>query len=242
MTWPLSWPRYGLLHITPPHHMSRHATTPHDTALELKMDYISALVTIRGTSPLSQSHQHDEPKLEGEGAADYDIRTWPKKLNVESVNGVDTVVIPAFGMQTAIADAAKYSKRQIPGQGKATWTAKFKAGISVEAPLALNVNPKTVKAVLISGNADGVRGSGKRVPRRIPTVPAGWKCTFMVYILDPIITRDVFCEMLDLAGKFIGVGQFRPQNGGTNGRFVIEAVEWDDARQEVGVRRPKQAA
>ncbi len=190
-----------------------------------------ATLTIIGIAPYSQSRQHDTPKLEGENPNDHDIRTWPSKMSVETRDGQKTVVIPAHGVHQCIAAAAKYSKRQIPGQGKATWTAKFTSGISLlEAP-ALGIDPATVNSVTISANADGVRGSGKRVPRRFPTIPAGWKTTFDVYILDPIITEAIFREMIGLAGMFIGIGQFRPQNGGTNGRFRLEAMEWADNRQ-----------
>lgn len=206
------------------------------------MDYIRAIVSIRGAAPLSQSHQHDEPRLEGESAEAYDIRTWRSKLNTEVVDGKETVVIPAFGLQTALADAAKYSKRQIPGQGKATWTAKFRSGVSVIAPVTLDIDPATVKPIAVSVNADGIRGSGKRVTRRFPQVPPGWEATFEVIVLDPIITEEIFREMLELAGLFIGVGQFRPQNGGTNGRFVVTSIKWADNRREVAATRPTRKA
>lgn len=190
-----------------------------------------ATVTITGITPMTQSRQHDEPKLEGEGMNDYDIRTWRSKLTVDTRNGKKTIVIPAHGVHQCIAAAAKYSKRQIPGQGKATWTAKFTAGISLMDSPALNIDPASVSAITISANADGVRGSGKRVPRRFPVIPAGWNTTFDVLILDPIITKDIFAEMMELAGMFIGLGQFRPQNGGTNGRFKVDAVVWSDNRR-----------
>lgn len=190
-----------------------------------------ATLTLTGIAPYTQSHQHDEPKLEGEGANDYDIRTWRSKLNTEDRDGASTVVMPAHGLQQAIAAAAKYSKRQIPGQGKATWTAKFTAGIMLIENPSLGIDPTTVKSITISANADGVRGSGKRVTRRFPSMPAGWSTTFDVYILDPIITEQIFREMVELAGMFIGVGQFRPEKGGTNGRFKIEKLVWADNRQ-----------
>ena len=190
-----------------------------------------ATLTLTGIAPYSQSRQHDEPKIESENMNDYDIRTWRSKMTVEDRNGKKSVVIPAHGMMQCVAAAAKYSKRQIPGQGKATWTAKFTAGIMLMENPALNIDPATVGSVTISANADGVRGSGKRVPRRFPSIPAGWSTTFDVYILDPIITEQVFREMVDLAGLFIGIGQFRPQNGGTNGRFKIEKLAWADNRK-----------
>lgn len=189
-----------------------------------------ASLTITSITPYSQSHQHDEPKLEGESHEAFDIRTWPHKQNVATRGGKTTVVIPAHALHQAIAAAAKYSKRQIPGQGKATWTAKFLSGISLLEDPALGVDPAGVPSITISANADGVRGSGKRVQRRFPIINE-WSATFDVYILDPIITEDVFREMVEIAGMFIGIGRFRPQNGGVNGRFKITALDWQDNRQ-----------
>jgi len=189
-----------------------------------------ATITLESLTPYSQSRQHDEPKLEGENHEAYDIRTWRSKLSVADRNGSQTVVIPAHGLHQAIAAAAKYSKRQIPGQGKATWTAKFLSGITLMEDPALNIDPASVQSVTISANADGVRGSGKRVPRRFPIIPS-WSATFDFYILDPITGEDVFREMVEIAGMFIGVGRFRPEKGGTNGRFKIAALHWQDNRQ-----------
>jgi hypothetical protein len=189
-----------------------------------------ARITLSSITPLSQSRQHDEPKMDGERPDDYDKRTWRSKLNTAMRDGKPTVVIPAHGLHQAIAAAAKYSKRQIPGQGKATWTAKFTAGITLLEDPAINVDPATVDAVAISANADGIRGSGKRVPRKFPVIPQ-WSATFDVVVLDPIITEDVFREMLEMAGMFIGIGRFRPEKGGTNGRFRIDAIDWKDNRK-----------
>jgi len=189
-----------------------------------------ATITITGIVPYNQSRKHEEPALEGEGKDDYDIRTWRHKMTVEERNGKKTVVIPAHGLQQCITAAAKYSKRQIPGQGKATWTAKFAAGIMLLENPSLNVDPATVNSVTINANSDGVRGSGKRVPRRFPTMPK-WSATFDVIILDPIITEQIFKEMVETAGMFVGIGQFRPQNGGLNGRFRLDKLVWQDNRK-----------
>lgn len=191
-----------------------------------------ARLTLVSITPYSQSRQHDEPKLEGENHEAYDVRTWRSKLSTATREGKPTVVIPAHGLHQSIAAAAKYSKRQIPGQGKATWTAKFLSGITLFEDPALNIDPASVGSVTISANADGVRGSGKRVPRRFPIIPE-WEATFDVYVLDQIITQDVFREMVEIAGMFIGIGRFRPEKGGTNGRFRIKALAWEDNRRLV---------
>jgi hypothetical protein len=194
------------------------------------MDFTRAVVTITGTSPYSQSRSHSEPFLEGESHDAHDRRTWRHKMSVQTVKGKTTVVVPAHGLHQAIAAAAKYSKRQIPGQGKATWTAKFMSGIAILENPALNIDPQSVESVTLPMNADGVRGSGKRVPRVFPEMPE-WECTFEVVILDPIITEEIFRDFLELAGLLIGIGRFRPEKGGTNGRFVVSKLQWVDNRR-----------
>lgn len=193
----------------------------------MKCSIATALIT--GLSPLSQSRQHDEPRLEGESPNDYDIRTWRSKLNVGPRG---SVVIPAHGMHQALIAAAKYSGKQIPGQGKKTWTAKFTTGIAIFDDIDTGVDAATVPSITISANADGVRGSGKRVPRRFPILNE-WAATFDVMILDPIVTEAVFTEMLSLAGVFIGVGRFRPEKGGGNGRWRVDKIDWEDNRAPV---------
>lgn len=189
-----------------------------------------AYCTIEGLGALSQSRQHHEPKLEGESLDDYDARTWLSKLNVDRKSG--HVVIPAHGMHQALIAAAKYSGETIKGQGKKTWTAKFTTGIALLEDLDTGLLPSEAQEIVISANADGVRGSGRRVPRRFP-IFYEWSATFEVMILDPIITEKQFRHMLELAGMFIGVGRFRPEKGGTNGRWRVSKIDWQDNRQLV---------
>lgn len=185
-----------------------------------------ANVTLSSISPYSQSRQHDEPRLAGESHDDYDARTWRSKLNLGPKG---TVVIPAHGMHQALMAAAKYSGKQIPGQGKKTWTAKITTGLMIVEDIDLGIKPDAVKHVTISANADGVRGSGKRVPRRFPILNE-WRATFDIYVLDPIITKDVLKEMIEIAGMFVGIGRFRPEKGGGNGRFRLDRLQWEDGR------------
>lgn len=195
------------------------------------MDFSVATVTLKSFSPYSQSRLHDEPKMKGEQAGDYDKRTWKSKAHITPAG---TLGIPASSLTQAIAEAAKYSKKQIPGQGKATWTAKFKSGIMLTETLIDTGIVLTDHDYLdVMCDAQGKTGSAvsSRVSRRFPQVPS-WSVTFDVWILDPIITEDVFREMVELAGMFIGIGRWRPvMNGGQNGRFTIDKLKWEDNRK-----------
>lgn len=194
----------------------------------MALSIIVATCTLESLTPYSQSRKHDEPKLEGESADDYNRRCWHFQQLVE--NG--TVHIPAFGLHQSLVSAARYSKKQIPGQGKATWTKKFEAGIAFFSNIDLGIDPQTVEHIDVYANADGIRGSGKRVMRRFPIIPK-WSATFNVHILDPIITEDIFSEVVEQAGMFIGIGRYRPEKGGTNGRFALKALNWQANRKPV---------
>lgn len=199
------------------------------------MDYTNAVVIIKGTAPYSQSFKHAELKLEEENADAYDQRTWRSKMrtDIDPETGRNTMVIPGMAFQRSISAGAKFSMKKIPNQGKSTWTKRFEAGLSVTTPGYMGIDPDTVSPIVISANSDGVRGSGKRVPRWLPQIPPGWTAKFQVLVLDPLITQDVFEDMLGYAGSFVGVGQFRPEKGGTNGRFILGAIEWVDNREFV---------
>ena len=198
----------------------------------MTISIIIAHCVIEGMSPYTQSRKYEDPKLEGESAEDYDRRCWRKHHYVK--NG--TVHIPSMAIHFALTNAARYSKQQIPGQGKATWTQKFAAGIALLEDIDLGFDPEKTDYIDIYANADGIRGSGKRVMRRFPTMPH-WHAEFDVHVLDPIITEDVFTEMLEIAGLYVGIGQYRPANGGNNGRWKILSVDWKTDRKPVMVRR-----
>ncbi len=194
----------------------------------MALSLIVATCTLESLTPYSQSRKHAEAMLEGEGHEDYDRRTWRHKQLVE--NG--TVHISAFGMHQALVEAAKYSKKQIPGQGKATWTKKFESGIAFFSNIDLGVNPETVDYIDIFAHVGGKRGTGGRVMRRFPIIPS-WKATFDIHVLDPIITQQVFEETMEQAGMFIGIGRYAPRVGGTNGRFKMTAINWQADRRPV---------
>ena len=44
-------------------------------------------------------------------------------------------------------------------------------------------------------------------------------------MVDETITKDVLLKHLEQAGNFIGVGRWRPINGGMYGRFAVKALK-----------------
>lgn len=194
------------------------------------MDFSVATVTLKSLSPYSQSLKHDEPFLKGERPDAHEKRTWQSKAHFHKDN--DTLVIPSAAMHQALSAAAQYSKIQIPGQGKATWTAKFKSGISIVENIDTGIKRADVTYVDLWVDSKGKTGTmaGTRVLRRFPQIPE-WSATFDIWVLDPIITDDVLQEMIRTAGMFVGIGRWRPiMQGGMNGRFKCVEFIWQDNR------------
>jgi hypothetical protein len=194
---------------------------------------VVAKVHLRSIAPYHQSRYHETPELQGESKGDYDKRTWREKMLTKH----GSVHIPARAIQEALMDGAQYSKQKIQGQGNATWTQKFKSAVTILQDIDIGVNAGTASYIDIWANADGKRGSGTRVMRRIPKIDE-WEARFDVHILDPIITESIFTEMLEIAGMYIGIGQYRPQNGGTAGRFEVVSIKW---QEELEVRPMRQS-
>lgn len=205
------------------------------------MNITKAIVTLRGTAPYSQSRKHDTPKLEGESANAHEERTWKEKMHVRvknkgKPNERSTVVIPASSFNQAMANAAKFLNKKIEGQRNSTWTKHFVSGIAVVADVDINIAPDDCRRQAINAHANGVRGSGTRVTRYFPTFDE-WEATFEILVLDPLITESIFTEVIEAAGLFVGVGQHRPEQLGTNGRWEVVNVDWQDSRTTKPARK-----
>lgn len=180
----------------------------------------TCIVRISGSAPYSASRSHCEEKLPKETADAYEDRTWRSKAHVADGN----VTIPPMAFKMGVDRAAKMLGRQIPGKGKSTYTKFFESGVIVTTPVI--VAPETaIEKERIHANADGVRGSGKRVWRNFPRINE-WAGTVDFFVIADEITEEVFEETVRYAGLAVGVGRFRPERGGYFGRYNVESFEW----------------
>lgn len=180
-----------------------------------------AIVTIKGNAPLSQSRKHESEKLDGESHEAYDIRTWREKCNYDH-KGI--VFVPAMAFKQAMDIAAKRLSIPDPDNKRATMTKYFVSDVLCEGNLSIGVHKDEMPCVRIQANSDGVRGSGKRVPRTLPQIPE-WKGQTTFLVIEEKVNPEMFEKVLSMAGRSVGVGQFRPEKGGLNGRFEVEGVK-----------------
>lgn len=188
----------------------------------------TATVTLEGISPYSQSrmYEHDAgmERLSKESPEDYRKRTWRSYLHVDAEG---FVMIPSMALKNCLSESAKFLNIQIPGKGKATYTKNIEAGVILPQHARLvGVRAEDVAAEHLFLPADGRRGSGKRIWKIYPVIPAGWRAEGVFLVGDDTVTKDVFEQILREAGALIGLGRFRPRNNGFYGRFSVESVKW----------------
>lgn len=125
----------------------------------------TAVCSLEGIAPYSSSRAHEEPKLDRETADAYEERTWRNKAHLTDKG---QPFIPPMAFKFALDAAAKQLSVSIPGKGKKTYTNFFLTGVMVVEPIVIAPDCSLMKCERVYANADGVRGSGKRVWRKFP--------------------------------------------------------------------------
>lgn len=136
--------------------------------------------------------------------------------------------IPAMAFKRALEDGAAYDPQKLKGQSM--FTKLFQRSVIVTDPIILPVKKDQVTGESYFLPSDGVASSkvnkkSNFVWRTFPTV-AEWSGHMVFHILDDRITEEVFTKALEDAGLYIGIGTWRPQRGGLNGRFEVIKLDW----------------
>lgn len=184
-------------------------------------------IKIRGDAPLMQ-HRFPMPDLKDmvkggkkqTGATDY-TQEWREYFYS---NGDGEIHQPAGHFEGAMVKAAVNFK--IQGKRGKTYKDLFRAAVFVtpehiphgvkvpdeldtdgDKPLYLDMRPVVVNRA--------------RVVRIRPTFKAGWELEFTIEVIDDQIAAELVQDVLVLAGKTVGIGDFRPKFG----RFSVIRFE-----------------
>jgi len=187
------------------------------------MDQIEAVVSFKSLTALSQGKPVATERESNEPYMAHEERTWRERIHVDPETG--NVFIPGMAFYHSLVAAARYRGDSIPGKGKKTYTKYFETSILVVDNLITSVEAAKVASEKLFVPSDGKPGSGSRVWKIFPFIPA-WEGTLKFYVMDPTVTREVFEKHLVTAGMFIGVGRFRPERRGFYGRYRATNIEW----------------
>jgi len=188
----------------------------------------TASVRIKGIAPLIQ-HRFPMPDLstlskggqKSTGAKDY-TQEWREYFYID---GYGQIYQPSSHIEGALVKAAVNFK--VTGKRGKSYKDLFSANIVVDPeriphagftvpeelgtdgdqPLYLDVRPVLVQRA--------------RVVRIRPAFKAGWELAFDIQCLDDEVQPDLLQDVLALAGKTVGIGDYRPKFG----RFSVTHFE-----------------
>lgn len=138
-----------------------------------------------------------------------------KKLYVN--NG--RIYTPATHIRGALVNAGKALK--VKGQGKATYSKLFASMVMVV--------PELIEHKKVNGKLDiqidrtvNPNTKGQNMTRR-PRLK-DWELEFEIEAEDEI-PKEVLMEGLERAGKYVGIGDWRPATKGIHGKFIVTKFE-----------------
>ena len=186
-------------------------------------------VKLQGTTPLLCNRFTDEAAMSassGTRAAQVGGKGQPReqaerKLYVSEASGAP--VVPGPNLFRCIIDAGKFFKN---GKSKVTTISNslIPACVSVEEfeiPIEHD-NPWEVDT-----RAVRIPSTGGRILAHRPCFH-DWQISFTLILDEDVMSENLLREIVDAAGKKIGLGDFRPDRKGPFGKFVV--VEWHTDR------------
>jgi hypothetical protein len=183
-------------------------------------------VTIKGDAPLLQ-HRFPVPDLASmtkggtkqTGAKDY-TEEWREHLYVTK----GQVFQPATHLEGALVKAAVNFK--ITGKRGKTYKDLFRAAVFVAPEEILHgvdepdeLDTDADKRLYLDMRPVVVQRA--RIVRIRPAFSPGWELSFQIEVIDDQINATLLQDILTLAGKSVGIGDFRPKFG----RFSVVKFE-----------------
>jgi len=173
-------------------------------------------IEITGISPLLQ-HRFPMPE---NGEAKKPIRKNKEQQTDDVEKSLyrlpdGTIIQPALHIITSMKKGA--AKFQVPGSGKLTFKNIVGGGAVIITPESI---PHKIQTYEIDRRPVVVPSTKGRVVRERP-VFNNWRLCFEVEFDESEISASDIHEILAYAGRRVGIGDFRPERGGSFGRFVI---------------------
>ena len=124
------------------------------------------------------------------------------------------IYVPSTQLEQCLINAGKELK--VVGKGKATFSKLFGSSLYIE-PEALVMKNQDHEVFRISGVNPNTRG------RMMISRPRfnKWVLVFTLVSEDDQIPMDVLEEGLHIAGRMVGIGDWRPQKKGRYGKFMV---------------------
>jgi len=173
-------------------------------------------VQIEGTTPLLFNRFRD---MQIEGKSKKRTGAMAESDIEDKLYLVDEkICLPAVYLKNCISEASKQFK--IVGKGKSTYSKLVASTVDIE-PFMIELNAGKYEVFRISAVNPMTRG---RMMTERPKFNK-WKAEFEIILNDPAVPISVINEILEHAGKYVGIGDWRPQTKGMFGKFLISSFK-----------------
>ena len=175
-----------------------------------------AIIQIEGISPLLINRFID---------TQIDSKAKKRTTSAKEMNPEDKLYlddgkpyIPSVYFRNCLVEAGKQFK--ISGQGKKNYSKLLGSTIEVN-PGIIHIMPGSWTVFRISAVNPMTKG------RMMVSRPKfdKWRCQFEVLCNDENVELSVVKEILDHAGKYVGVGDWRPDKKGVYGKFMVTSFK-----------------
>ena len=191
--------------------------------------------TVVGVSPLLLRAFTNAAQMEATDSTRSSVvgdRGTPREqAEAELYRGADgrTLIIPSPNLFRAIIDGGSYFKA---GKSKVT-TQKSSMIPSCIAISEIEIPIKHNEPWTVDIRPVRIPATGGRILRYRPMFQ-DWELSFTLEVDTDIITTKLVRDIVDAAGKRVGLGDFRPATKGPFGRFVV--TRWAVENRETKIR------
>ena len=178
-------------------------------------------VGIQGISPLLMNRPS---MLIGDISKDSKPRTNDPKEEAKKklyLNPKGKLYQPSTHLTGALIEAGKHKK--VVGKGKATYSkiAGYAVEISPYEIVHKNQEYEVFSTLAVNPNTKG------RNPLHRPML-RNWEIEFEVTFDETEIAPSIMKELFDIAGRIVGIGDWRPAKKGPYGKFQV--VNWKEVK------------
>ena len=165
-------------------------------------------VSIKGKAPILMHKCVLEEGAKGRSKTVYVPEEEAEKVAYRNEDG--KLFIPSRWIKGALIKAGTDFKMK----GKKTFKEYIKSGVFIsEGEIVLDQQEYVIDASPVNVNRSKIMRWRPRIDE--------WSCTFNIELIDDMINANILKEILEAAGKYKGVGDWRPEFG----RFEVDSFK-----------------
>lgn len=181
---------------------------------------LRVLCQIESVTPITFNKKLKSEKEGNESWDKFEERVWRERC--DDLNGDGCVVISNQKFKKSICTGAKWLNIKIEGEGQSRYQKLFNGAVVI--PKGIDTKIKIEDMAFDTQWVGHSKSSKKWI--NFPIIYT-WNGELEINVLDEKITEEIFTRVFAYSGMCVGVGSWRPENGGENGRYRIADMAFE---------------